>query len=186
MGINIKVNMVVKKGVNDSQIIPMAKYFKDKQITLRFIEFMDVGSTNGWNHNYVIPSSEITKLLNQKFGITYTGRNSQNEVSESWSYKDQSATFGTISSVSNPFCNNCSRARISSNGVLYTCLFSNLGYDLKKIIRQIGLNNKNQIEQYLINYIHHVWTRRKNKYSLDRKNTKKIDENRVEMSYIGG
>ena len=186
MGLNIKVNMVVKKGVNDNQIIPMAKYFKNKRITLRFIEFMDVGSTNGWKQTHVFPSKEITKILNQEFGVNYIGRNSQNEVSETWTYSDKSATFGTISSVSNPFCGNCTRARISSNGILYTCLFSNFGYNIKKIIRTYNNDGSREIEQYIYEFIYKIWTKRKDKYSLERNVINNTDNKRVEMSYIGG
>ena len=190
-GLAVKVNMVVKKGVNHTQIIPMADYFRTRNIQLRFIEFMDVGNSNQWDSKHVLPSGEIVKLLDRKFGVAKVGRKTASEVAEVWSYSG-GGTFGTISSVSKPFCKYCSRARLSSDGLLYTCLFSSSGYDLKKHIRGAeglqpdeelletkGLNVEDLIKQ--------IWKSRTDRYSEQRLTNKaKTNERKIEMSYIGG
>ena len=183
-GLQVKVNMVVKKGVNDSQIIPMADYFKRKKIHLRFIEFMDVGNSNNWDMNFVVPTSSILKLLDKKFGISFVGKNAKSEVADTWLYKT-GESFGTISSVTKPFCGACSRARISSDGKLYTCLFSSKGYELKEILNE-PLTYEEKVTQ-LKKYFAQVWTERVNKYSAERStNNKRPVEKKIEMSYIGG
>ena len=190
-GLAVKVNMVVKKGVNHNQIIPMADYFRTRNIQLRFIEFMDVGNSNQWDSKHVLPSAEIVKLLNNKFGVTKVGRKTASEVAEVWSYSG-GGTFGTISSVSKPFCKYCSRARLSSDGLLYTCLFSSSGYDLKKHIR--GVNNS-QPDKALAetkglpveDLIKQIWESRTDRYSEQRSIDKaNNNERKIEMSYIGG
>ena len=190
-GLAVKVNMVVKKGVNHNQIIPMADYFRTRNIQLRFIEFMDVGNSNQWDSKHVLPSGEIVKLLNRKFGVTEVGRKTASEVAEVWSYNG-GGTFGTISSVSKPFCKNCSRARLSSDGLLYTCLFSSSGYDLKKHIRgkSCSQSNKEFIETkrlHVENIIKQIWEGRTDRYSEQRLTDKtNTHERKIEMSYIGG
>ena len=190
-GLSVKVNMVVKKGVNHNQIIPMADYFRKRNVQLRFIEFMDVGNSNKWDSKHVLPSGEIVKLLNRKFGVTKVGRKTASEVAEVWSYNG-GGTFGTISSVSKPFCKNCSRARVSSDGLLYTCLFSSSGYDLKKHIRRAKYS---QPDKELVktegprveDLIKQIWESRKDRYSEQRLTDKtKSSEQKIEMSYIGG
>ena len=190
-GLSVKVNMVVKKGVNHNQIIPMADYFRTRNIQLRFIEYMDVGNSNQWDSKHVLPSEEVVKLLDRKFGVRKVGRKTASEVAEVWNYSG-GGTFGTISSVSKPFCKNCSRARLSSDGLLYTCLFSSGGYDLKKYIREANFEqsdeesarNKSVLIEKLIQ---RVWDSRKDRYSEQRLTYKpKISERKIEMSYIGG
>ncbi len=190
-GLSVKVNMVVKKGVNHNQIIPMADYFKRRNIQLRFIEFMDVGNSNQWDSKHVLPSGEIINLLNKKFGVTEVGRKTASEVAELWSY-NEGGTFGTISSVSKPFCKNCSRARLSSDGLFYTCLFSSTGYDLKKFIREknFAQSYKQSLEPQrllLESLIRKIWKKRTDRYSEQRSTDKtKSNERKIEMSYIGG
>ena len=194
IGLGVKVNMVVKRGVNDCQIIPMAEYFKENQITLRFIEFMDVGSVNSWEKQKVFSSQEVLDLLNQKFNFVYAGRDNVSEVSEKWKYVDDSAEIGLISSVSKPFCRNCSRARVSAEGILYTCLFASSGVDLKPILRaKINeakhriINNENRIVHNLKKNIGNLWSLRNDRYSeLRITNSKRIVGKKIEMSYIGG
>ena len=183
-GLQVKVNMVVKKGVNDSQVIPMADYFKTKKIHLRFIEFMDVGNSNNWDMNFVVPTNSIIKLLDKKFGVSYVGKNARSEVAETWLYKT-GESFGTVSSVTKPFCGACSRARVSSDGKLYTCLFSYKGYELKELLSK-PMTHKEKVEQ-LKKYFAQIWTGRVNKYSAERSsNSRPSVEKKIEMSYIGG
>ena len=190
-GLEVKVNMVVKKGVNDSQILPMADYFRKRDIPLRFIEFMDVGNSNHWDLRYVFSTEEVIRLLDTNFGVAPVGRKIASEVAEGWVY-NTGGTFGTISSVSKPFCANCSRARISSNGLLYTCLFASSGYDLKKTIREkFSCSNNELCDAELISFIEthvrRVWGSRSDRYSENRLRKKLIiKEQKIEMSYIGG
>ena len=158
---------------------------------MRFIEFMDVGNSNQWDSKHVLPSEEVVKLLNRKFGVRNVGRKTASEVAEVWNYSE-GGTFGIISSVSKPFCKNCSRARLSSDGLLYTCLFSSGGYDLKKYIREANFaqsdkelaGNKRVLVEKLIQ---RVWDSRKDRYSEQRLTYKpRISERKIEMSYIGG
>lgn len=194
IGLGIKVNMVVKKGLNESQIIPMAKYFKKNGITLRFIEFMDVGSSNSWQQEKVISSQEILTLLNQEFKLNYIGRDNISEVSEKWRYSGSDSEIGLISSVSKPFCSNCSRARISADGFLYTCLFASSGTDLKPIIRcqdkkseKSDSKHSEQSEKDLVKFIDRIWRHRSDRYSdLRFVSSKKTKSKKIEMSYIGG
>ena len=190
-GLSVKVNMVVKKGVNHNQIIPMADYFRTRNIQLRFIEFMDVGNSNQWDSKHVLPSEEVVKLLDRKFGVRKVGRKTASEVAEVWNYSG-GGTFGTISSVSKPFCKNCSRARLSSDGLLYTCLFSSGGYDLKKYIREANFAQSDEelagtTKVVVEKLIQRVWDSRTDRYSEQRLTDKpKINERKIEMSYIGG
>ncbi len=190
-GLSVKVNMVVKKGVNHNQIIPMADYFRTRNIQLRFIEFMDVGNSNQWDSKHVLPSREIVKMLNKKFGVIEMGRKTVSEVAELWGYSG-GGTFGTISSVSKPFCRNCSRARLSSDGLFYTCLFSSTGYDLKKFIRETNFAQSYEQsigtqESLAESLIRKIWENRTDRYSEQRLTDKsKFNKRKIEMSYIGG
>ncbi|OUW05065.1 MAG: GTP 3',8-cyclase MoaA [Betaproteobacteria bacterium TMED156] len=197
IGLNVKINMVVKKGINENQILPMATYFKNRAIPLRFIEFMDVGSTNAWRPEKVVTSKEIVKILQQNYGIRYIGRDNVNEVSERWRYEDDQSEVGLISSVSKPFCSNCSRARISADGFLYTCLFSSYGNDLKPLIRAVNyldekkfMDQNLELIQALTNKIAMIWGKRQDQYSnlryLNSGYTSNTKKQKIEMSYIGG
>lgn len=180
---NIKVNMVVKKGTNDQEILPMAKYFKGTGVILRFIEFMDVGSSNGWNMEQVLPSKEVIAKVNEVFPLEPIHANYAGEVAKRWRYTDDSGEIGVISSVTQAFCQECSRARISTDGQMYLCLFASEGYDFKTLLR----SGKSDLE--ITNAIMGTWSKRDDHYSEIRGSqiTNTSSSNRkVEMSYIGG
>jgi len=180
---NIKVNMVVKKGANDQEIIPMARYFKNSDVILRFIEFMDVGSSNGWNMQEVLPSSEVIKIIHQELPLTKINPNYPGEVAQRWRYVDGSGEVGVISSVTQTFCHECTRARISTDGQMYLCLFANQGFDFKTLLR----SGKSDLE--IANAIMNTWADRADHYSEIRgSNTANLStgSRKVEMSYIGG
>lgn len=175
----IKVNMVVKRGVNEQSILPMAKFFRERKYILRFIEYMDVGSSNGWRMDDVVSSKEIISIINQEMSIEPVDPNYQGEVAERWQYKDSSAEVGFISSVTQAFCGTCNRARLSAEGSLYTCLFAIKGHDFKELLRS-GASDEEISEK-----IASVWHKRTDRYSEIRsENT--IPLPKVEMSHIGG
>nr|WP_315128447.1 GTP 3',8-cyclase MoaA [uncultured Polynucleobacter sp.] len=179
---NLKVNMVVKKGTNDQEIIGMAKHFKGSGVTLRFIEFMDVGSSNGWDMSQVLPSQEVANRINAVFPIEPIEANYPGEVAQRWRYLDGSGEIGFISSVTQTFCHECTRARISTDGQLYLCLFANEGFDFKTLLR----SDRSDLE--IANAIMSTWSGRNDHYSEIRgSNTAGSKSSRkVEMSYIGG
>ncbi len=179
---NLKVNMVVKKGTNDQEIIGMAKHFKGSGVTLRFIEFMDVGSSNGWDMSQVLPSQEVANRINAVFPIEPIEANYPGEVAQRWRYLDGSGEIGFISSVTQTFCHECTRARISTDGQLYLCLFANEGFDFKALLR----SGRSDLE--IANAIMSTWSGRNDHYSEIRgSNTAGSKSSRkVEMSYIGG
>jgi len=179
---NLKVNMVVKKGTNDQEIISMAKHFKGSGVTLRFIEFMDVGSSNGWDMSQVLPSREVADRINAVFPIEAIEANYPGEVAQRWRYLDGSGEIGFISSVTQTFCHDCTRARISTDGQLYLCLFANEGFDFKTLLR----TGRSDLE--IANAIMSTWSGRNDHYSEIRgSNTTGSNSSRkVEMSYIGG
>ena len=175
----IKVNMVVKRGINENSIIPMARFFREKGYILRFIEYMDVGHTNGWRMDEMISAKEIIKTINDDMPLEPLDPNYKGEVAERWRYKDGSGEIGVIASVTQPFCRDCNRARLSAEGKLYTCLFAVKGHDLKSMLRS-GTSDE-EISQKIA----HIWGRRSDRYSeLRSENT--IDLPKVEMSHIGG
>ncbi len=131
----VKINMVVKRGVNDDHIVDMARHFKGSGNIVRFIEFMDVGTANGWKMDQVVPSAEVVRKIDEVFPCMPARANYYGEVAKRWHYKDGSGEFGVISSVTEAFCGSCMRARLSSDGVMYTCLFASKGYDLKSQLR---------------------------------------------------
>ncbi len=177
---NLKVNMVVKKGTNDHEIIPMAQYFKASDVTLRFIEFMDVGASNGWNMSEVLPSSEVIRKIHEVFPLTNIDPNYPGEVAERWKYIDGSGEIGVISSVTQAFCKDCSRARLSTEGKMYLCLFATEGHDLKALLR----DGRSDLE--ISNAIAQVWMQRTDRYSELRGSPEMANKTKVEMSYIGG
>ena len=180
---NIKVNMVVKKGTNDHEIIPMATHFKNSSIILRFIEFMDVGSSNGWNMAEVLPSKEVISRINEVFPLEPIEANYSGEVAQRWRYIDGSGEIGVISSVTQTFCHECTRARISTDGQMYQCLFANQGYDFKTMLR----SGRSDLE--IANAIMNTWSHRDDHYSEIRgSHTANLStgNRKVEMSYIGG
>ncbi|MFC7321364.1 GTP 3',8-cyclase MoaA [Halobacillus campisalis] len=178
-GLPIKINMVVKKGMNEDQILPMARYFKETGDTLRFIEFMDVGNHNGWNMDTVVSKKEIIDEIHQELPLETLEPKYYGEVANRYRYKDGSSEIGVISSVTDAFCSSCTRVRLSADGKLFTCLFASEGYDIKKMLRS------EEEDKAIISKLVKIWTRRDDQYSIDRKNKKPV-KNKIEMSYIGG
>ena len=175
----IKVNMVVKRGVNDHQVVDMARHFRGTGNIVRFIEFMDVGSTNGWRMDDVIPSAEIVRRISQHFPLEPAEANYPGEVAERWRYLDRAGEVGVISSVTEAFCSTCGRARLSTDGQLYTCLFAQRGYDLKALMRA------GQGDAALSDAVGAIWQRREDRYSEIR-TAQTAASRKVEMSFIGG
>lgn len=185
---SLKINMVVKRGVNHEQIVPMAQYFKDQAHELRFIEFMDVGTSNAWKLDQVVPSSEIIQLLNDAgMPLIAMAARSPSETAKRWKHQDSKGEIGFISSVSKAFCHNCSRIRLSTQGKAYTCLFAIGGHDLRSVIRDPQYEND---DQKLSQTIRQIWESRIDRYSAIRhENQTRIqhrDRKKIEMSYIGG
>ncbi|MGA7195233.1 MAG: GTP 3',8-cyclase MoaA [Anaerolineales bacterium] len=175
----IKVNMVVKRGMNESSILPMARFFREQGYILRFIEYMDVGHTNGWRMNDVVSANEIIKMIHAELPLEPLNPNYQGEVAGRWKYKDGSGEIGVVASVTQPFCRDCNRARLSAEGDLYTCLFAVNGFSLRNLIRSGATDD--EISQAIIS----VWNKRTDRYSeLRSENT--ISLPKVEMSHIGG
>ena len=180
---SIKINMVVKAGLNEQEILPMARYFKDTPFTLRFIEYMDVGASNGWQMNEVIPSAEIVKRISADMPLQLVPPKNASDTAERWRYTDGSGEIGLISSVTKAFCRSCVRARISTEGVLYNCLFASNGYDLRALMR-----NGNS-DQEISSVVAQLWRARGDNYSEIRSaQTEGIvpATKKIEMSYIGG
>ncbi len=179
----IKVNMVVKGGLNDQEIVPMARHFKGSPAILRFIEYMDVGASNGWKMDEVIPSAEVVRRISEQMPLEEIEPNYTGETAERWRYVDGSGEIGVISSVTQAFCRDCNRARLSTEGKLFTCLFATGGHDLRALMR--GGNSDEEI----IAAIAHLWAQRDDRYSeLRTINTEGLARpvRKVEMSYIGG
>lgn len=175
----VKVNMVVKRGLNETSILPMARFFREKGYILRFIEYMDVGHSNGWRMDDIIPAAEIIKTINSELPVEPLDPNYRGEVAERWRYKDGSGEIGVIASVTQAFCGTCTRARLSAEGALYTCLFSIKGHDFRSLLR--GGATDDEISQMIAR----VWGKRTDRYSEIRSdNTVALPK--VEMSHIGG
>jgi cyclic pyranopterin phosphate synthase len=182
----IKVNMVVKRGVNDGQILPMARHFKDTPFILRFIEYMDVGASNGWNMDEVVPSGEVVRRIAAEMPLEPLGANYAGETAARWRYLDGGGEVGMISSVTQAFCHDCSRIRLSTEGKLYTCLFATRGHDLRALLRD------GSSDAALSSAIGRLWRQRADRYSETRTvNTEGLSRRagsaqKIEMSYIGG
>jgi GTP 3',8-cyclase len=179
VGLPVKVNAVVKRGVNEDQIVPMAAFFKERGQTLRFIEFMDVGHTNGWRLDDVVPAAEIVAALDAAFGVEPVEPSYRGEVARRWRYKDGRGEVGVIASVTQPFCGDCTRARLSAEGRLFTCLFAVRGTDLRALVRDGASDDE------LADAITGIWRNRTDRYSELRSDAT-VDLPKVEMSYIGG
>ena len=175
----IKINMVVKQGINDQHVVEMAKYFKGTGHIVRFIEFMDVGSTNGWQMGHVVPSRQLVSQINEVFPIEPVEPNYIGEVAERWKYKDGSGEIGFISSVTQAFCDSCTRARLSAEGSIYTCLFATKGMDLRMLLRT------GATDATISNVINNLWQAREDNYSEIR-TAETASLRKIEMSYIGG
>jgi cyclic pyranopterin phosphate synthase len=186
----IKINMVVKRGTNDQEILPMARHFKGSGMVLRFIEYMDVGATNGWRMHDVIPSAEVIQHLQTELPLVALEAASQGETAQRWGFADASGghdgkagEIGVISSVTQAFCGDCNRARLSTEGQLFLCLFASQGQDLRGLLR--GAYSDEQIS----GAIAHIWQARSDRYSQLRSAQGAelpAGQRRVEMSYIGG
>ena len=175
----VKVNMVVKRGVNESSILPMARFFREKGYILRFIEYMDVGHTNGWRMDDVVPAKEIVQIIHNEMPLEPADPNYRGEVAERWRYKDGGGEVGVIASVTQAFCRDCNRARLSAEGKLYTCLFAIKGHDFRDLLRSGATNDE------IAQAVEKVWSKRTDRYSEIRsENTVPLPK--VEMSHIGG
>lgn len=187
---SIKVNMVVKRGTNDQEILPMARHFRGSGVTLRFIEYMDVGATNGWRMNEVLPSREVMQRIHSELPLVQLEPSAPGETAERWGYADASGRhdpslgeIGLISSVTQAFCGDCNRARLSTDGKLYLCLFATQGHDLRNLIRG-GASDED-----ILSAIGQIWHQRDDRYSQLRSELvadTSTGARRVEMSYIGG
>ena len=175
----VKINMVVKRGVNDHAVVQMAERWRNTGQIVRFIEYMDVGSTNGWRMDDVVPSAEVVRRISERWPLEAIDPNYPGEVAERWRYVDGAGEIGVISSVTQAFCSSCTRMRLSTEGALYTCLFAHSGHDLKRLLRG-GAS-----DDVLRNEIAAVWQGRTDRYSEIR-TAETAKARKVEMSYIGG
>jgi cyclic pyranopterin phosphate synthase len=179
----IKVNMVVQRGTNDHEIVPMARHFRGTGVVLRFIEYMDVGATNGWRMDQVLPSSEVVQRLHGHWPLRALEPSAPGETAERWAWQDGAGEIGVISSVTQAFCGSCNRARLSTEGRLYLCLFATQGHDLRALLRG-GASDTD-----LASAVGHIWQERGDRYSQLRGQLPAeagTGPRRVEMSYIGG
>jgi cyclic pyranopterin phosphate synthase len=175
----VKVNMVVKRGENDASILPMARFFRGTGHILRFIEYMDVGHTNGWRMNDVVPAREIIERIDREMPLEPIDPNYPGEVAERWRYRDGSGEIGVIASVTQAFCRTCTRLRLSTEGQLYTCLFATTGHDLRALLR--GGASDEELRATVTG----IWSQRADRYSEIRTGqTARLQK--IEMSYIGG
>ncbi|WNS76839.1 GTP 3',8-cyclase MoaA [Bacillus sp. DTU_2020_1000418_1_SI_GHA_SEK_038] len=179
-GLFVKINMVVKKGLNESEIVPMAKFCKEHGLQLRFIEYMDVGSTNGWKMDDVITKKEIYEILKVHYLLDPVDPDYYGEVAKRYRYEGSNVDVGFIPSVSESFCSSCTRSRLSANGQIFTCLFNGEGHDMKEFMR----NGASEAE--IRNKIINIWSGRKDRYSDERTEETTRNRKKIEMSYIGG
>jgi cyclic pyranopterin phosphate synthase len=181
----LKINMVVKRGANDGEIVPMARHFRGSGHIVRFIEFMDVGSSNGWRMNEVLPSAAVIDRIDREVApLEAIDRNYPGEVAERWRYRDGSGEVGVISSVTQAFCQGCTRARLSTEGMLYLCLFADRGYDLRRLLR--GSPGEAPADDAVLqSTVGRIWRERGDRYS-ELRSEATANRPKVEMSYIGG
>jgi cyclic pyranopterin phosphate synthase len=180
-GLPVKVNCVVKRGVNEDQIVPMATFFRETGDTLRFIEFMPVGETNHWQTDDVVPAAEIVSTIGAAFPLEPAEPLYRGEVAKRWRYRDGQGEIGIVASVTQPFCGDCTRSRISAEGKLYTCLFAVRGHDLRALLRSGATDEELSLR------LSEIWRVRGDRYSELRSRGLPVDdEAKVEMSYIGG
>ena len=175
----VKVNVVVKRGLNDGGVLPMARHFRGTGIVLRFIEYMDVGHTNGWRLDDVVPAAEIVAAIDSELPLEPVDAAYRGEVANRWRYRDGSGEIGVISSVTQPFCGDCTRARLSADGKVYTCLFAVRGHDLRELLRGGATDGELAAE------VAAIWRARSDRYS-ELRSAATVDLPKVEMSYIGG
>ena len=178
-GLPVKVNMVVRRGLNEDSVLPMARYFRGSGHVLRFVEYMDVGHTNGWRLDDVVPAAELVGAIDAELGLEPVEPAYRGEVARRWRYRDGSGEVGLIASVTQPFCGDCTRARLSADGKLYTCLFALRGHDLRALVRG-GVSDSELSEA-----VGAIWRVRDDRYS-ELRTAATADLPKVEMSYIGG
>ena len=176
----LKINAVVKRGTNEHAIVEIARHFRGSGHIVRFIEYMDVGHTNGWRMDHVVPAAEVVAAIDREFPLEPVDPNYAGEVAQRWRYRDGGGEIGVIASVTQAFCRDCTRARLATDGKLYTCLFADSGYDLRALLR--GAYSDTQIESA----IDAIWRRRADRYSEIRTAATPRAQSRIEMSYIGG
>jgi len=176
----VKVNMVVKRGVNEHTVVDFARHFRDTGHIVRFIEYMDVGNSNGWRLDDVVSAAEIVAMIDREMALEPLEPQYRGEVAERYRYRDGSGEIGVIASVSQPFCGDCTRARISADGRLYTCLFGVIGHDLRKLLRS------GKTDEEIAAFVERVWSRRSDRYSELRASETPELARKPEMSYIGG
>jgi cyclic pyranopterin phosphate synthase len=188
----IKINMVVKRGTNDLEIVPLARHVRERYgpgAVLRFIEFMDVGSTNGWRMDEVLPSALVRQRLDAAFALEPMSATAAGETAERWRYRDGGGEVGFISSVTQAFCGECNRARLSTEGKIFLCLFASSGHDLRALLRGQFAPGQPYTDAQIAAAIGLIWSRRGDRYSQLRglqQPTPGAGERRVEMHYIGG
>ena len=177
----LKINAVIKRGTNDDQVIEMIDYFKDQSVIIRFIEYMDVGNLNQWKLNETVGSDEIIKKLSKKWQLDPLDKNYEGETAQRYQIDGSETEIGLISSVTKPFCGSCTRARLSSDGKLYNCLFASEGKDIRSWVRD------GKSDEYIKNELASIWTERRDRYS-ELRYSDEIDntDEKVEMYYIGG
>lgn len=175
----VKINAVIKRSENYGTIVPLARHFKGSGHIVRFIEFMDVGATNGWRMDDVVPSAEVLDLIHRELPIAPMEASYPGEVAQRWRYVDGGGEVGVVGSVTQAFCRTCTRARLSTEGMLYTCLFASGGHDLRAVLRS-GCSDAELAEK-----IGHIWRERTDRYS-EMRNSAAAAPGRIEMSYIGG
>jgi GTP 3',8-cyclase len=177
----VKVNAVIQRGINDAQALDLARHFRGTGVVVRFIEYMDVGNRNHWNPELVVPSRELRDRIAADFPLQAVAGSYRGEVAERYAYEDGAGEIGFISSVSQPFCGDCTRARLSSDGIFYTCLFATRGTDLRAPLRA-GAS-----DEELLGLIRSTWRRREDRYSeLRRLPQGPVKPHKIEMYYIGG
>jgi GTP 3',8-cyclase len=175
----IKLNAVVKRGLNDSGIVDLARFGRERGFVVRFIEYMDVGTTNGWRLDDVVPATEIVETIGAEFPLEPLGAQYPGEVARRYGYADGEGEIGVISSVTQPFCQGCTRARLTAEGRLYTCLFATAGHDVRAVLRGVGGDAE------LEALVGRVWRDRTDRYSQERASLT-VPRERIEMSYVGG
>ncbi len=179
VGLGIKINAVVQRGVNETQILPLVQFAAEHELIVRFIEYMDTGAAHGWNLGKVVPSNELLDLIKDHFELASLPQNHPGETSVCYRISDTAAEVGFISSVTQPFCTNCSRARLTADGHLFTCLFAPNGHDIKGLLREGASDSE------LANRIREIWGMRSDRYSEIRSHATPAHA-RPEMSYLGG
>jgi cyclic pyranopterin phosphate synthase len=177
-GLGVKINAVVQRGVNEGEILPLVRWGREREVPVRFIEFMDVGETNGWRMEHVVPSREIRKRIEEEFPLVDLVPTHAGEVARRYGFRDGGGEVGFISSVTEPFCGGCNRIRLSAEGKLFTCLFAEKGTDVRQLLREEGGG-----DEKLGALLESLWGQRTDRYSEERGHS---TQHKVEMSYLGG